>query len=845
MQGRDQLFADAISIVTSGGSIDVVGDRGAGRSTFLERIRNHFLNEHWFVLSVAAVPAFKNFPLTALAVAGVAAAREGRPNTIAASVEEIVSKVRQGRGAIVVDDWDDLDDASWGVITSAQRKQNIPVIISRVRAAEVHRNPGGLGAGNMSSIHTLALPSLRHDELDDALAVRLGAPLEPSALSRVYAKTGGNVGLAFALVDSAVREQRLENRDGSWVATRDLWSNTLVTMVESLLEPLTTEQRDALEVLSLLGVVDVETVEPIVTPTMIEELERQSLLELYPAGGQFLVNVTPPLVVEYFRHVSHPARRLRLTHALQDDLMLARGVETIPTDADQTAGFVRFVHEQRRTRLLVARSDWTRTPSRRTAVEYIRALVAAAGRVEEIDEVFSASEAEPADDTLLAEWHLLKGEHIAYEHHDPEGAVASLRSTAATLGRKGAILLARAVEIEDAFIGNGDLTTLPPIDDHYFSTERAAIHRAHAFVLTAQGDIAQSRAHIEALKQETEEPLDPTAAMIAGVNDLSDGRLRRAAENAALGMEDARERFDPVAMRVHGHIAVAAGVLDGRFTDVERVLDTMYALGEPFHEPPFTQLAFDVTSAVIAARRGYKRLVQQRVADFERNPLPDGSWVGTARGYAYAQIAASAGDFPKAADILDEMADRLWSRGARVSAMVASLVAIELAPSPDRLATAAERVELVPAELVQTHYLFATAVASGEPDLMLAAGEELASRERLSMALIAFRAAADLLAESGDRAGAENARARFEALREGLTPDDYDVERFKTVVVELTAREREIAEMVTSGMSNQQIAAALTLSVRTVETHMHRLMRKTGAGRRSELGEYLEPLNSR
>ncbi|MFK3677472.1 LuxR C-terminal-related transcriptional regulator [Microbacterium sp. NPDC090218] len=842
VNSRDQFFAQAVSVIGSGGNVDIVGDRGAGRTALWERLRNHFLNENWFVLTIGGIPAFKSYPLVALSVAGVAAAREGRPSAIAASVEEIANRMRHERGAIFIDDWNDLDDATWGVVTAVQLRHSVPVVITRIRTADARRTPGGLSAASMALTYTVDLPSFRYDELDEALTARLGGPIEPSALSRIYAKTGGNVGLAFALVDTAVRENRLENRDGSWVATQDLWSNGLVTMVESLLEHLTPEQRDALETLSLLGIVDLTAVEQVISAQRLEELEKQSLLELYSTGGRFLVNVKPPLIVEYFRHVSHPARRLRLTRALQDDLMPARtDDDDISYDAaGQMAGFVRFVHEQRRARLLITRAEWNRDPSVRAAVDYVRALVASAAPVEEIDEVLAASEGLPADDTLLVDWHVLRAEHVAFEHLDAARAVSQLRESAGAMGKAGAILLARAVEIEDALIGNGDLGTLPPIDESLSSPERVALHRAHASVLTVRGEIAASRVHIDAIRDETQAPFEPLAAIIDGLNDISDGRLRRAAEDAEQGMDEARERFDPIAMRAHGFIAVSAAVLEGRFGDVERVLDTMYAIGEPFQEPPFTQLAFDITSAVLASRRGNKRLVQQRVADFERNPLPDGSWLGTARGYAYAQIAASAGDYPRAGDVLDDMAERLWERGARVASIVSSLVSIELAPTPQKLADAAERITLVPAELAKTHYLFATAVTSGDPQQMLAAGEELAMQERVGLAMIAFRTAADGLAETGDQVGADHARERFQALRTGLAAETYDISRFKTVVVDLTAREREVASMAASGMTNQQIADALTLSVRTVETHLHRLMRKTGTERRSQLREYLD-----
>jgi DNA-binding CsgD family transcriptional regulator len=57
----------------------------------------------------------------------------------------------------------------------------------------------------------------------------------------------------------------------------------------------------------------------------------------------------------------------------------------------------------------------------------------------------------------------------------------------------------------------------------------------------------------------------------------------------------------------------------------------------------------------------------------------------------------------------------------------------------------------------------------------------------------------------------------------------------------LTAAERRVAELIATGASNRQVAAALTLSVRTVETHMSRVLRKTGSSR-EELSALLAPL---
>jgi len=55
---------------------------------------------------------------------------------------------------------------------------------------------------------------------------------------------------------------------------------------------------------------------------------------------------------------------------------------------------------------------------------------------------------------------------------------------------------------------------------------------------------------------------------------------------------------------------------------------------------------------------------------------------------------------------------------------------------------------------------------------------------------------------------------------------------------QLTRREHEVAALVAQGMSNGQIAAALVISVRTVETHVQHIMGKLGCGTRAQIAAW-------
>ena len=75
----------------------------------------------------------------------------------------------------------------------------------------------------------------------------------------------------------------------------------------------------------------------------------------------------------------------------------------------------------------------------------------------------------------------------------------------------------------------------------------------------------------------------------------------------------------------------------------------------------------------------------------------------------------------------------------------------------------------------------------------------------------------------------------------GVVVDDYVHRMAVTPQVDapkLTAREREIAQMIAEGRSTKEIAAQLHVSVKTVETHRQHIMEKLKIDSVAELTKY-------
>ncbi|WP_433685797.1 response regulator transcription factor [Nocardia sp. CA-119907] len=54
----------------------------------------------------------------------------------------------------------------------------------------------------------------------------------------------------------------------------------------------------------------------------------------------------------------------------------------------------------------------------------------------------------------------------------------------------------------------------------------------------------------------------------------------------------------------------------------------------------------------------------------------------------------------------------------------------------------------------------------------------------------------------------------------------------------LTARERQVAELVAQGLSNRQIAERLVLSPRTVDRHLENILCKLGYSSRTQIAAW-------
>lgn len=112
-------------------------------------------------------------------------------------------------------------------------------------------------------------------------------------------------------------------------------------------------------------------------------------------------------------------------------------------------------------------------------------------------------------------------------------------------------------------------------------------------------------------------------------------------------------------------------------------------------------------------------------------------------------------------------------------------------------------------------------------------------QHRLGFAVEVLARAADISTSDGDRSTATSIAERHNALFGTCPGLRWPLATIAVDAPDLTARERQVAELAALGWSNRQISDELGISVRTVENNLQRAYAKLGINRRTDLSAAL------
>jgi DNA-binding CsgD family transcriptional regulator len=323
----------------------------------------------------------------------------------------------------------------------------------------------------------------------------------------------------------------------------------------------------------------------------------------------------------------------------------------------------------------------------------------------------------------------------------------------------------------------------------------------HTFALMISGHLPEAVDVAEAhLGRSLEKPATAQvlAASIVGMAALAAGDLTTAltqlpAENASAGTDFVLSNSFYRFQLLRAQALVRSGDVDA----AEAALRTARQYQHPAYVyVESTGLLAEAWVAAARERVADARQMACRAAEFARNHGQ------LAREVLCLQTAVQFGD--------TTVATRLRELAALVEGPRAPLVA--------RYADAlgcddAERLEQVSADLQSMGDLLAAADAAGQ--------------------------AATLHRRAGRRGSAMTAASRAEQLAMACGGATSPAIVAARLAAPFTQREREVALLVAQGLTNREIAEAVSLSVRTVEGHIYRASCKAGVAQRSELASVM------
>lgn len=861
--GHEGVVADAVGLLTAGTSVDLLGLAGSGRSRLLAAVADELDDLGWRTLRAAGLAALADRPLEALAVAGLVS-RPTRTDAraesvVATAVAQLETATREGRTAVLVDDADDLDAASAGVLAAAQRRAGFPVVTAS-RPLPFARRPATRLAAVVRPAARVAVPPLGYTDVRVLLDEALPGRIDPGVVARIFAYSGGIPALVRAIADNARRNGTLAVVGGVWTAGADMWSPEIEPVLDPMVAALGDEAREGLELLSLAGAVEVPVARRLVAAPALEELDACGLLRFVGRGEEQVVGVFPQILAEHVRHSAPPARRLRF-----DDLLAAAfgrspdhdgpplvaprpapwqepaaaadpGAEPGAARGRDTIVHRMFVeHWYRRT--VECRDAWERSRLPATAVPYVRALLVGGAEVAAVRDVLAATPAEPDPDRELV---ALRAGVTARVAHDLPAARRLLREAAAAdvpWAPRFEVLADHLTLLEDRVPPEREVAVAA--DAPAATTDAIRLTRAERLVVVGRPAEA-----LPLLDDPFAAPdLARAASALHGAALVLDDRLDDALAWSSAALARARADLDVEAYYAHAYVVSLTLLLRARLTELHGHLDSVLSVGlrAPLEgDYRAANHAIAAALAVLEHRIPVARALSEQALAIGggRSPLP---------GMAPAWSTARRGADPDAASGEDrrEAADHVWTfggdlaaRGYAMSAAFAGFLSLTLAPDDERAARLVAQAGALPAGL---SLRFRDAAAAS----LLPAGEAAAAGLGLvgdGHGILGARvvvAAVRRLRADGATADASDV---LEAARRALAAvDDGAVSLLAGVSAgaELTAREHELARLAATGMPNAEIARRLQLSVRTVENHLYRVSRKLGTEGRAGLARAL------
>lgn len=819
----------------------LTGDSGVGKTTLARHVTAGIgTGVRW----VAGTESARSIPLGVFAHL-VGPATSSDPVTYLAAARE--SLLAGGNAVIGVDDAHLLDELSATLLHQLAIDRAVH-IVATVRSGEsVPDAVTSLWKDNHLLRITLS-PFTKEQSVELVESV-LGGQLEEHSADRMWAASGGNALFLRHLVDGARQANTLRQVNGVWqLRGRAAITSELASLLDGRIEQLDEAVLTALKYLSLCEPLNLDVLAEVAGEEAVEQAEIDGLVRIEREGRELNVGFHHPLFGEVIRRRLGFAssRRLRgnLVRALRER-PLATPLDRIrlaelALESDTSAVDLGL--------LSAAADDALNLAQTPMGERFARAAIEEGG---------GPAEAELLSRALMWQGHPHEAEDVL-AHIDTTGLDAPLRLRIG-LQRVGNMFWVmnqaeRAEEILEKVRAEVDDENLLRIVDGIASA--CALFENRIADAIALSDVALESPNALPWAVEWGVFGGMLSRALSGRGDELDPLARRARE---------AERYTDGLLRYPAGIGEILGlILSGRVDAAGDAVQRFVAFANTAQYLSWAMSGI-LVSAVELARgdcASVVRRIEQTLATLDGDEY-SASWNFPAYVFL-AQALSALGEAPRAEEVLGRARARdglhvavfrpmLWVAEAWQAAAAGTVsigierawAAAELAAKTGQLAVEAEALhtavrfgdasagprlaelaEQIDGPLAGIYARHAAAYAAGdgiELDVCAADLEKLG--RRLSAADVAAQASA-----VHDRSGRRSATVASSSMANRLAAACGGLRTPALVEaaqpLPLTTREREIANLVASGLSNKQIAARLTVSVRTVEGHIYRACTK-------------------
>jgi DNA-binding CsgD family transcriptional regulator len=769
-----------------------------------------------------------------------------------------------GRVVVVIDDAHRLDPLSAFVVHQLVLRRSARVVITMRSGMQPPDLVTALWKDRR--LRLLELQPLSRRESDALLEYGLDGPVDAECARRIWEFTRGNVLYLRHLVDQERSAGRLAAADGRWCwAGAPAASAGLTSLIESHVGTVPEPVLDVVDLVVVSEPVDLALLAALVDGAAIEAAERRGLISV-TTGVRPAVRIGHPLYGEIRRNQAGQWRmrrlRGRIARALADisdpdiDAVVRTGVmwaeSDLPPNPDLSLRAAGAAFQRLDLPLVERLAEPARQDGRVEAAILCAYTYNLMSRADEAEAIFASLDLAALDEDEFCNVTAVRAANCLWPMAKPEmswrlvdeawGQSPTSAAVQQTLHAMRSVQLASAARPREAVAvaEQVDIGRLPPV---------AGLVAVWALVI-ALGDIGAISPATRVAAEGYARAADSLEATYPGVG-LADHHVTalllagRIDEAQAIASETRRRCADmpgianTVATAITGLAALGRGDLPAAQNEMTTAKMVFAQLGEP----STLCYRFSIVTVEVLARLGDLPAATTELATMMRLKHPSFAYLEPDRLLATAWLAAARGTVTSAIAAARSAAAQARGHDQFAREVLALQTAAQFGDKRSA-ARLRELKDIVEGPRVHAAATLAAGLADSDGDALCEAsnllqemGDTLAAADASAHAALAYR-------KRGLRGSALTAAGRAQRLaRDGgaVSP----ALRQAAQPLSLTARECEVIALVLEGLSNRQIADVLSVSVRTVEGHLHRASARTGVSSREQLAILLRDFEGR